>query len=93
MKSSSGADSGGTASPKSDGPCKSEGWETTYTYEIEQDDMMVVSGEGPILAAVLSDAWHYVAMYSQDGPLTLTAREVRSRRIDPRVPPAESEAS
>ncbi len=42
-----------------------------HTFEIWQDDVMVVAVSGEDQAIVLSEARHYVAQYAQEGPMIL----------------------
>jgi len=58
-------------------------WETHYEFEIIQNDDIVAGGEGGDLERVNAEAAHYALQYAQDGPVTVTMYEVRTRRIRP----------
>lgn len=42
-----------------------------YSFELEQDGMVVASGSGPDEKRVHVEGMHYAAIYSQDGPCKL----------------------
>jgi hypothetical protein len=56
------------------------GWEFT----VEQDGMVVASGEAPTEESARREAAHYALMYSQDGPVKVSIKEVRGTPTLPR---------
>jgi hypothetical protein len=44
----------------------------THWFELKQNGLLVAGGTGKSLAAVVRECCHYVFMYSQDGPVTVT---------------------
>lgn len=49
------------------------------SFSIWQDGMKVAGGSGP-LEAIKREAAHYAMMYSQDGPVKISVREIKPRK-------------
>ena len=56
------------------------GWE----FSVEQDGMVVASGEAPTEESARREAAHYALMYSQDGPVKVSIKEVQGTPTVPR---------
>jgi hypothetical protein len=55
-----------------------------WEFSVEQDGMVVASGEAPSEAEAKREAAHYAMMYSQDGLVKVSIKEVRGTPTLPR---------
>lgn len=47
-----------------------------YSFELEQDGIVVASVSGSDLEAVRREIWHYAMVYGQDGPVSIRGADV-----------------
>ena len=62
-----------------------------WEFAVEQDGMVVASGEAPTEAGAKREAAHYAMMYSQDGPVKVSIKEVQGTPTLPRGGKAQDE--
>jgi hypothetical protein len=62
-----------------------------WEFSVEQDGMVVASGEAPSEAEAKMEAGHYALMYSQDGLVKVSIKEVRGTPTLPRGGKAQDE--
>lgn len=62
-----------------------------WSFLVEQDGMVVASGDAPTEAEAKREAGHYAMMYAQDGPVKVSVKEVRRNPTLPREGKAQDE--
>jgi hypothetical protein len=55
-----------------------------WNFSVEQDGIVVASGDAPTEDGAKREAGHYAMMYAQDGPVKASVKEVRGTHTLPR---------
>ena len=62
-----------------------------WSFLVEQDGMVVASGDAPTEDGAKREAGHYAMMYSQDGPVKVSVKEVQGTPTLPREGKAQDD--
>ena len=62
-----------------------------WSFLVEQDGMVVASGDAPTEDGAKREAGHYAMMYAQDGPVKVSVKEVQGTPTLPREGKAQDE--